>query len=296
VAHVPVLSEVLLERVKLPPNAVMIDATVGDGGHSILFGRSLGPSATLVGMDFDKKAVERASKRLGNLKCRVILLHANFSAIAEVLGGLEIKRADFILADLGLCSTQLDDGDMGLSFREDMPLDMRIDKSLKRTAADIVNTETEKNLADLIYRFGQERASRRIARFIVCDRHRRRIMTTGQLAAIVARALRRPKAATRPRIHPATRTFQALRIAVNDEIENLKGLLCSAPGLLATGGRFAVISYHSLEDGLVKQSFRQNAKLGLYGEITKKVIVPSRLEIARNRRARSAKLRIAVRA
>lgn len=294
--HVPVLSEALLERVKLPPEPIMVDATVGDGGHSVLFARSLGPSATLVGIDIDCKAVARSSARLQSLGCRVILVHANFRDIAEVLSQRGIDKADFILADLGLCSSQLADNDKGLSFQKDMPLDMRIDKSLQRTAADIVNTEPEKSLADLIYRYGQERASRRIARFIVRERRGSKITTTSRLAAVVARAMRRPKAARRPRIHPATRTFQALRIAVNDEIGNLKGLLDAVPDILRSGGRFAVISYHSLEDGLVKRSFRRNLELGLYADITKKVVMPSRREIADNRRARSARLRIAVRA
>ncbi|GAH88532.1 unnamed protein product [marine sediment metagenome] len=170
---------------------------------------------------------------------------------------------------------------------------MRIDKRLERTAADIINEVDEKTLADLIYNFGQDRASRRIARFIVRHRAGERITTTGQLAAIVARALARPGRKRKSRIHPATRTFQALRIAVNDELENLKELLAEAPQLLKRNGSIAVISYHSLEDRLVKNSFRQNEKDNNYKIITKKPIVPGREEIAENRRARSAKLRIA---
>ncbi len=173
-----------------------------------------------------------------------------------------------------------------------MPLDMRIDKRLKTTAADIVNESDEKYLADLIYEFGQDRASRRIARFIVRHRVNESITTTGQLAAIVCKALSRP-GKKRSRIHPATRTFQALRIAVNGELENLKRLLETAPDLLGKNGWIAIISYHSLEDGIVKRNFRQNAKDGIYELLTKKPIVPSEEEIAQNRRARSAKLRIA---
>ncbi len=172
---------------------------------------------------------------------------------------------------------------------------MRIDKRIKTTAADIVNTADEKSLADLIYRFGQERASRRIARFIVQQRQREPIDTTGQLAAIICRALKRPGQKTRPRIHPATRTFQALRIAVNNELENLKDLLIAAPALLRKNGRIAVISYHSLEDGLVKSDFKENKRQGIYTIITKKPIVPTRDEVIKNPRARSAKLRIAQR-
>jgi 16S rRNA (cytosine1402-N4)-methyltransferase len=177
-----------------------------------------------------------------------------------------------------------------------MPLDMRIDKRLKTTAADIVNDADEKFLADLIYGFGQDRASRRIARFVVRHRVNEPITTTGQLAAVVCKALARPGRKQRSRIHPATRTFQALRIAVNNELENLKELLASAPSLLKRNGWIAIISYHSLEDGLVKHSFKQCEKDNIYRIITKKPIVPTRAEIAENRRARSAKLRIARRA
>jgi 16S rRNA (cytosine1402-N4)-methyltransferase len=182
---------------------------------------------------------------------------------------------------------------MGLSFAEDMPLDMRIDKRLKVTAADIVNKTSEKELADLIYKYGEDRASRRIARFIVQRRRIQPIKTTGRLAEIVCEALGR--FARHPRIHPATRTFQALRIAVNNELDNLKELLDSAPELLKKDGRIAIISFHSLEDRQVKQSFIKNKEAGIYKIITKKPIVPTREEVAENRRSRSAKLRIAQR-
>jgi 16S rRNA (cytosine1402-N4)-methyltransferase len=172
-----------------------------------------------------------------------------------------------------------------------MPLDMRIDKRLKRTAADIVNKADEKSLADLIYKFGEDRASRRIARFIVQRRQSRPVTTTGQLAAIVCKALARPGRKRKLRIHPATRTFQALRIVVNKE--NLEKLLGSVPELLNKNGRIAVISFHSLEDRLVKNNFRQNEKQNVYRIVTKKPIVPTREEVASNRRARSAKLRVA---
>jgi 16S rRNA (cytosine1402-N4)-methyltransferase len=197
------------------------------------------------------------------------------------------------LADLGLCSAQLADSRIGLSFLQDMPLDMRIDKRLKSTAADIVNKADEKSLADLIYKFGQDRASRRIARFIVRERESGPITTTAQLAKTVCKALGSARRGRKSKIHPATRTFQALRIAVNDELENLKKLLDSAPELLNKNGFVAVISYHSLEDRLVKNDFKQNGKDNVYRVITKKPIVATREEIAENRRARSAKLRIA---
>ncbi|MHC4508302.1 MAG: 16S rRNA (cytosine(1402)-N(4))-methyltransferase RsmH [Planctomycetota bacterium] len=295
VEHIPVLANTLAERIELPPDGVMVDATVGHGGHSLLLGSVLGPEAVIIGMDIDRNAVRRAHTTLKPLACKVILIHSNFSQIREQLFSRAIEKADLILADLGLCSAQLADADFGLSFQANMPLDMRIDKRLERTAADIVNETDEKSLADLIYRFGQDRASRRIARFIVQERETEPITTTGRLAQIVCRALRRNRGSRRSRMHPATRTFQALRIAVNDELENLKKLLTSAPGLLRKNGTIAILSYHSLEDGLVKRDFIQNAKAGTYRIVTKKPLVPTRDEIKENRRARSAKLRIAQR-
>jgi 16S rRNA (cytosine1402-N4)-methyltransferase len=291
--HIPVLAGTLAEQISMPSDGVMVDATVGHGGHSLLFGRTLGPEAVIVGFDVDKKAVRRAQSRLDSLACKVILLDSNFSQIGEQLHSQGIEKADLILADLGVCSAQLADAGFGLSFRTNMPLDMRIDKRLKRTAADIVNKGDEKSLADLIYEFGQDRASRRIARFIVRERKIEPITTTGRLAEIVCKALGKTRRSRRSRIHPATRTFQALRIAVNDELESLKKLLASAPELLNKNGYIAIISFHSLEDRLVKSDFRQNGNAGIYRIITKKPIVPTREEITENRRARSAKLRIA---
>lgn len=271
----------------------MVDATLGQGGHSLLFGQILGPEAVIIGLDVDKNSIRRAQSRLKDLDCEVILLHANFSQISEQVHKQGIGGVDFILADLGLCSAQLADAEMGLSFNTNMPLDMRIDKRLKTTAADIVNKTDEKSLADLIYKFGQDRASRRIARFIVRHRRSQPVTTTGQLAAIVCKALEQPARKRKSRIHPATRTFQALRIVVNNELENLERLLSSSPELLNKNGYIAVISFHSLEDRLVKVNFKQNESRGIYRIITKKPIVPSREEIVANWRARSAKLRIA---
>jgi len=293
VEHIPVLAGTLAEQISLPQDGVMVDVTIGHGGHSFLFGRTLGPEGVIVGLDVDKNAIRRAHFILKDLACRVILICANFSQISELVRKEGIERVDFILADLGVCSAHLADVRMGLSFQTDMPLDMRIDQRLKTTAADIVNEADEKSLADLIYKFGEDRGARRIARFIVRERGSRPITTTGQLAAIVCKALGRPGRKRRSRIHPATRTFQALRIAVNNELENLGKLLASAPELLSKNGRIAVISFHSLEDRLVKNDFKQNESESIYKIITKKPIVPTREEIADNRRARSAKLRIA---
>jgi 16S rRNA (cytosine1402-N4)-methyltransferase len=296
IEHIPVLAETLAEQINLPMDGVMVDATIGQGGHSFLFGKNLGPEGVIIGLDVDKESIQRAQSNLKDLHCKIILIQTNFSQITEQIHRHGIEKVDFILADLGLCSAQLVDADIGLSFQIDSPLDMRIDKRLKTTAADIINKTDEKTLADLIYKFGEDRASRRIARFIVRHRKDEPITTTGQLAAIVCKALQKSGKKRWTRIHPATRTFQALRIAVNNELENLEKLLDSAPHLLKKEAKFAVISFHSLEDRLVKNSFRRNKENKIYSDITKKPIVPSKQEIAKNPRARSAKLRIAQKA
>lgn len=291
--HIPVLSKVLAEQITLPQDAVMVDATLGHGGHSWLFGQNLSSKGVIVGFDVDEKSIEKAKSHLAPLKCKLITCNSNFSDMVDQLDLIGIEKVDFILADLGFCSAQLNDREKGLSFLQDMPLDMRIDKRLMTSAADIVNETDEKSLADLIFQFGQDRASRRIARFIVQNRQEKPITTTKQLAAIVARALSRPGKKKWSRIHPATRTFQALRIVVNDELASLETLLEAAPGLLNKDGQIAIISFHSLEDRVVKFNFKDNKKEGIYEIITKKPLVPDEQEIEENRRSRSSKLRIA---
>ena len=291
VEHVPVLTEPLLDFIQLPTDGKMVDATVGHGGHSRLFGRTLGPEGKLLGLDVDQNSIQRARLILSDLACRVELVRANFAEIRDVGAQQGFDKVDLILADLGFCSAQLDDADRGLSFQKPMPLDMRLDDRLRTTAADLVNTLSQTELADLIYEYGQDRASRRIARFIVQQRSHKKFETTTELATLISRALRQPP---RPgRIHPATRTFQALRIAVNHELESLDRLLAEAPTMLKPGGFIAIISFHSLEDGRVKRNFRQNKTDGLYDILTKKPITASHEEIKANPRARSAKLRIA---
>ena len=293
--HKPVLVTTLAEQIQIPPDGVMVDATIGQGGHSYLFGQLLSSRGLLIGFDVDEKSIDEARERLKGLNCRIILVCENFSRIKEKLEELGAGKADFILADLGISSGQLSDLQMGLSFQQDSPLDMRIDKRLERTAADIINYTDEKALADLIYKYGEDRASRRIARFIAESRKKQKVATTGQLANIVSRALSRRGGAGLRRIHPATRTFLALRIAVNNELENLGKLLDAGPDVLKKGGKIAVISYQSLEDRMVKVNFRKNRKEVIYKLITEKPIVPERQEIIENIRARSAKLRIAER-
>ncbi len=293
VEHVSVLAEEIAERIELPTDGVLIDATVGHGGHSYLLGQKLGPEGTILGLDVDENCIEKARGRLDGLACRVILDRENFANVAGMAEKHAVGKANLILADLGFCSGQLEDTTKGLSFRENMPLDMRLDSRLRVTAADIINDTDEKTLADLIYEYSQERASRRIARFIVQYRASWPIKTTAQLSMIVCKALNKPLGGTIGRIHPATRTFQALRIAVNDELGCLEKLLAAGLGLLRQGGYISVISFHSLEDRIVKNDFKQNRACGAYEIITAKPITPSRTEIKANPRARSAKLRIA---
>ena len=291
--HIAVLCTELAERITLCKDAVAVDATVGHGGHSLLLGKTMGPEGVIVGLDVDEICIQRAHSTLSDLACKVILVKENFARIDEVLDAQGIGKVDLILADLGFCSGQVADRTKGLSFQEDMPLDMRLDQRLKTSAADIVNSEDEKSLADLIYKFGEERASRRIARSIVYHRAQERITSTTQLASLICRALKQPAKGRRSRIHPATRTFQALRIAVNDELGCLERLLAAAPERLKQGGYIAVISFHSLEDRIVKYDFRGYKDAGVYEILTKKPLVASRDEIGENPRARSAKLRIA---
>jgi 16S rRNA (cytosine1402-N4)-methyltransferase len=291
--HIPVLEGELAGQIKLPSDSVMVDATIGQGGHSLLFGQSFDKNGTIVGFDIDNESLKAAEVRLSGLDCNVILIRENFSRIKACLEDRGIEKVDFILADLGFCSAQLEDDEKGLSFQREMPLDMRLDERLQTTAADIINSYDEKSLADLIYKYGQDRASRRIARFIVTEREKERITKTTQLASVVLKALRRGKKKKWSRIHPATRTFQALRIAVNRELENLKKLLSWSPSLLKSGGYIAVISFHSLEDRIVKWDFKERKADKEYEILTKKPVCADKTEIERNPRSRSAKLRIA---
>jgi 16S rRNA (cytosine1402-N4)-methyltransferase len=289
--HIPVLTEPLLERIQLPTDGIMVDATLGHGGHSRLFGQQLGPAGKLLGLDVDQNSIQRAQTVLSDLQCKVILVRENFDRLDAVLSQQGIGEVDCILADLGFCSAQMENVDRGLSFQTAMPLDMRLDERLTTTAADLINKLSQTELADVIYQYGEDRASRRIARFIVEQRSQKKIMTTTELASVVCRAL---KQTPRPgRIHPATRTFQALRIAVNHELDSLQRLLDGAPAWLKAGGFIAIISFHSLEDRLVKNNFRQMKTDGIYEILTKKPIIADREETQRNPRSRSAKLRIA---
>lgn len=270
---------------------MLLDCTVGLGGHAEALLDAADPEATLLGVDVDEANLQLARRRLERFGERVRLFHANFSEADEVVAQAGGPGADVILADLGIASSQLDDPQRGLSFRVDGPLDMRLDARRTQTAADLVNALGEQELADLIYEFGEERYSRRVARAIVAARANGRIERTAELARIVSDAMPFAVKRTRRGVHPATRTFQALRITVNDEMGSLDRLLEKLPDLLVPGGRAGIISFHSLEDRRVKRAFAAWADTGRAKRLSKKAITPAEDEMAANPRSRSAKLR-----
>ena len=288
VQHTPVMAVEVLEGLKISSNGTYIDCTVGDGGHAKEVLGASTPAPRLLGIDLDEEALRVASSRLGGSN-RVVLCRSNFTGLAEVASSRGFSPADGVLFDLGVSSRILENPLRGFSFSNSGPLDMRFDQEQPLTANDIVNHVNESELANVIYEFGEDRMSRRIARAIVS---RRPLQTTGQLATVVRSAL-----GSRPTrgIHPATRTFQAIRIAVNREIDNIRSGLESAIRILSPGGRLVVISYHSIEDRLVKRKFlaessiNETAKIKL---VNRKVIKPSRQEVLLNPRSRSAKMRV----
>jgi 16S rRNA (cytosine1402-N4)-methyltransferase len=290
--HESVLAHETLTCLDPRPGQVFVDCTLGRAGHARLIAERLGPTGLLIGIDVDPRNLDYAKAQLEPSSCPVRLFHANFAQLAEVLDEAAQPQVDGILADLGLSTNQLFDEHYGLSFAQDMPLDMRLDPRLVRTAADLVNTLREQDLANLLFTLAQERYSRRIARKIAEARRVSPIKTTERLADLVRQAC--PIRGGPPdRIDPATRTFLALRIAVNQEMENLDTFLRQAPEKLKLGGRVAVISFQSMEDRLVKQAFRSAEQAGLVKVLTKKPLTPSRDELDRNPRSRSAKLRAA---
>ena len=286
--HFPVLRDEVVRLLAPSGEATIVDCTVGLGGHAEALLESTGGRATLIGIDLDESHLLKTKERLARFGGRVRLFSANFAELSSVLAEAETGQVDAVLADLGVASTHLDDPDRGFSFSLDGPLDMRMRRE-GPTAADLVNSLSERDLADLIRDFGQDRYHRRIARAIVRARRRERIRRTGQLAEIVARAV--PDRGGRARIHPATRTFQAIRIAVNRELDNLRALLEQVPDVLSVGGRAVIISFHSLEDGLVKRAFAAAAEAGTHRLLTRKPLRPGAEEIQRNPRSRSARLR-----
>jgi len=309
VGHVPVLLKEAIDFLAVRRGGTYIDATVGLGGHSYEIAKRLGAPGHLIGVDKDPAALEIARERLkagsstalssrkrDDVLARndkwvgdwpsITLIHGSFADLAKDVGRMTV---DGILADLGVSSLQFSDPARGFSFQAEGPLDMRMNPQAELTAEQVVNHFDERKLADVIYEFGEERRSRRIARAIVRSRP---IRSTAHLADVISAAARPMK---HERIHPATRTFQALRIFVNRELDELRALLETAPQLVKPGGRIVIISFHSLEDRMVKDAFREGAKRGQYRLLTKKPVTPSEEEIDRNPRARSAKLRAAER-
>ena len=300
--HESVLFEETLDQLFDDPDGVYVDCTVGGGGHAAGLADRLSKNALLVGMDQDEDAIAAAARRLVGARCRTILVKANFRALGSVLADLSVEKVNGIMFDLGVSSWQLDNPERGFSYMRDGPLDMRMDKGAELTAQTIVNSWPEKKLVNIIKEYGEERWASRIAEFIVKERANRRIETTWQLTETIKKAI--PKSARREGPHPAKRTFQAIRIALNNEVDILAAALEDAIDRLAVRGRLAVITFHSLEDRVAKQTIARSARdcvcppglpvcvCGHRASLKDIVSVkPGREEIGRNPRARSARLR-----
>ncbi|HYO24580.1 MAG TPA: 16S rRNA (cytosine(1402)-N(4))-methyltransferase RsmH [Lacipirellulaceae bacterium] len=286
-AHVPVLLDECLEQLRVGPGSVLVDGTLGGGGHTRAMAERVQPGGRVVAVDLDPRAVEQTAQTLRGLPIDVAAV--SYAEIPEVLAELGITRVDGILLDLGLSSDQLADAARGFSFTSSGDFDLRFDATQGEAAWQLLNRLREAELADVIYRYGEERFSRRIARRIVEQRTRAPIRSATELASLVRSCV--PRSPVHG-IDPATRTFQALRIAVNDELGNLETALKRLPDALKPGGRLAIISFHSLEDRMVKQAFRDDARLTA---LTRRPLEATDAEVARNPRARSAKLRVAER-
>lgn len=308
--HKPVLLEECIEFLNIRPDGIYVDGTLGGGGHSSEIIRNLGSDGVFIGIDQDKNAIEAAKRKFSSLdiRAKVIIEHTNFENIREVLEAHKIGSVDGVLLDLGVSSHQLDEGERGFSYQHDAPLDMRMNQKSEFNAYELVNTWSRNEIAQVIRDYGEEKWASRIAEFIVKSREEQKIETTGELTDIIKAAI--PAAARREGPHPAKRTFQAIRIAVNRELEVLKSFLNSISEILNPEGRVAIITFHSLEDRIVKQSFRELAKgcicprdfpqcvCGIKPKlkiITRKPVTPSDPELEINPRARSAKLRVAQR-
>ncbi len=297
-AHIPVLLNESIEGLVLQSGMVYFDGTLGAGGHAVAAYESVGGALTVIGCDRDEDALVRSRKTLESKGAEPILFHGTFDAIEQYLVQAGYDKVDAILLDLGVSSFQIDDSGRGFSFLKEEPLLMTMQKEVGEndfTASDIINTWSEESIADIIFGYGEERYARRIARAIVASRDEKPFKTTHDLVEVIQRAV--PASYRHGRIHPATRTFQALRIAVNDELQIITRGLDASFRCLKPGGRMAVISFHSLEDRIVKNTFKKLAEKDESGGIgamviTKKPICPSEEEIIANPRSRSAKLRI----
>jgi 16S rRNA (cytosine1402-N4)-methyltransferase len=286
-SHKPVLLKEVLEVLRPAKGSVVLDGTIGLGGHSREIVQRIAPGGTLIGLDKDEAALYEAKRNLRDFETSVRLFHAGFEDSEQVFEELGVEKVDGVLLDLGASSFQIDNPERGFSFLKDGPLDMRMDRSTGRTAEEVVNTYSEQKLFDIFAKYGEERYARGIARAIVQDRKRQPFTRTVELSDLIKRITR----GKRFRIHPATRVFQALRIEVNAELDALEQFLEMLPGILGEGGRAAIISFHSLEDRLVKNHFRKGSQQGMYALVTKKPIVAGERERRENIRSRSAKLR-----
>ncbi len=305
--HVPVMLSECIEGLRIRPDGVYVDGTVGRGGHSLEIAKRL-DTGRLYCIDRDETAIAEAGEKLKPYKDKIVFIHGNFRDMARLLSETGVESVDGILLDLGVSSPQLDDGSRGFSYMQDAPLDMRMDKSSPFSAYELVNQTGEQELKRILYEYGEERYAPRIAAAIVRARENSPIKTTGELTEIIRSAM--PGAALREKQHPAKRSFQAIRIAVNDELSSLSDLMDDAADCLSKGGRLCVISFHSLEDRIVKTAmnskergctcpkefpvcvcgFKQTMKV-----LTRKPVTPTEDELKRNPRSRSAKLRIAER-
>jgi 16S rRNA (cytosine1402-N4)-methyltransferase len=297
--HIPVLVEEVMMLLRCQPDRTYIDATLGGGGHASEILRRTAPDGMVIGLDWDEEAISEAKRALMPFGERAKIFHANFIHIGDVLREMSIEQVDGILLDLGLSSFQLEKEARGFSFRGDGPLDMRMDRRIDRTASDLINSLSERELEETLVQYGEERWAKWIAKAILRERMQGSIKTTQALSKIVRHAI--PRKFHPRKIDPATRTFQALRIHVNDELENLRKILETGWRFLCPGGRMCIISFHSLEDRIVKESFQRLEKgkaIGLnplpgVSILTKKPVTPSEEEKRKNPRSRSAKLRCA---
>ncbi len=286
--HVPVLIEEVLRALQPQAGGVYVDGNLGLGGHAGAILTAGGPDCRLIGFDWDADAQQRAQQNLACFGDQVLFVRENFAGLQDELFKRDIAAVDGLLLDLGLSSLHLDESGRGFSFRRDEPLDMRMDTRQQVTAADILSSASEEELADIFYLYGEERQARPIARAIVQQRLQEPLRTTKELALLVEKTI--PRRFHPKKIHAATKVFQGLRIAVNGELDNLVKVLADGAGMLRPGGRFCVITFHSLEDRLVKRAFRDNPVLR---PLTSKPVVAAAEEVARNPRSRSAKMRVA---